>query len=164
MAVQYATLAELKSRYGAKLVDEKAPRPADFNPASPTYTHVTAWADGILLKASREIDGYLRMGGYAAPLVNSDGLTPLAAEVDRLREWCIAIACGLAELGTVGETEPAQTEAGRARAELQALSMGRIRLDAPLEDSIVGGSITPASTDVGPLGRVVQFARMYPDR
>lgn len=164
MAVQYASFEEWQSRYGAVQLNDKAPRPADFDPETPNYDHVETWADGLLLKASREIDGYLRTGGYTAPLVNSGTEEPLTAEEDRLRDWCLTIATSLAELATLGETETSLAASNRARGELQAVSLGRIRLNASLESSIVGGSIAHVTGDVGPLGRIVQLARCAPDR
>ena len=145
MTIPYATFAELQERFGASTLQESAPRPAGFDPDTPTYTHVQTWAEKILLEASAEIDGYLRRAGYAAPLVEADGTTPLAEEDDRLRSLCLSLALGDSEVAKVGEGEAVQSAAAKARAMLAAIAKGTIRLDAPLAAATVGLAMSPFS-------------------
>lgn len=105
----YATLADLRSRYGAE-IDQVADRDGD-GLADP------AVVDGVLADVAAEIDSYLATR-YTLPLATVPLLlTRLACAIGRER---LALAAGL----VLDADQPARVEANAARKTLVALSNG----------------------------------------
>ena len=167
--VSYATYDELKARVGEDQAKQVTPRPSDYDPETPDDSAAETYWESLLLEGSMEIDLHLSRAGYPAPCVTEVGGSTIVTDAaDQLRSWCIALACGLSNLPSQGESDPFTKAAERARSQLRDLVAGKTRLNASLSASVAGAAVYPrnaptANSQFPELGRAVFWNRNAPE-